>query len=128
MRLCLQGLGNTPVDYVNAHGTSTPVGDMTELSAIREVFGERLPLVSSTKSLTGHAQGAAGVQEAIYSLLMLEHDFACASANIEELDPEAGDMPIVTERRDDAGLTCVMSNSFGFGGTNCALAFRRFDD
>jgi 3-oxoacyl-[acyl-carrier-protein] synthase-1 len=128
MRLCLQGLGNTPVDYVNAHGTSTPVGDMTELSAIREVFGERLPLVSSTKSLTGHAQGAAGVQEAIYSLLMLENDFACASANIEELDPEAGDMPIVTERQDDAGLTCVMSNSFGFGGTNCALAFRRFED
>jgi 3-oxoacyl-[acyl-carrier-protein] synthase-1 len=128
MRLCLQGLGNTPVDYVNAHGTSTPVGDMTELSAIREVFGERLPLVSSTKSLTGHAQGAAGVQEAIYSLLMLENDFASASANIEELDPEAGDMPIVTERQDDAGLTCVMSNSFGFGGTNCALAFRRFED
>jgi len=128
MQLALQDLGDTRVDYVNAHGTSTTRGDITELSAMREVFGNDLPMVSSTKSLTGHAQGAAGVQEVIYSLLMLEHDFAAASANIEELDPEAEGMPIVRERRDDAGLQCVVSNSFGFGGTNCTLAFRRLQD
>ncbi|MBK1696966.1 beta-ketoacyl-ACP synthase I [Rhodovibrio salinarum] len=127
MRQALHGLGNSRVDYINAHGTSTPVGDISELRSIREVFGEDLPAVTSTKSLTGHAQGAAGVQEAIYSLLMLEHDFIAASANIEELDPEAEGMPILTERKDAAGLTCVLSNSFGFGGTNCSLAFRRFE-
>ncbi len=116
---------NTPVDYLNTHGTSTPVGDPKELEAVREVFGSTLPLISSTKSLTGHAQGAAGVTEAIYSLLMLEHDFACVSANIETLDPAAEGMPIVRERVDHAGLNTVMSNSFGFGGTNACLVFRR---
>ena len=126
IKLALQGIGNTPVDYVNTHGTSTPVGDMIELEAIRQVFGENLPRVSSTKSLTGHSQGATGVHEAIYSLLMLEHDFVCPSANIEELDPEAEGMPIVRERLDDAGLNCVISNSFGFGGTNATLAFKRY--
>ncbi|MCO6442236.1 MAG: beta-ketoacyl-ACP synthase I [Nitrococcus mobilis] len=116
------------VDYINAHGTSTPAGDITELNAIAEVFAERMPPVSSTKSLTGHSLGAAGVQEAIYSLLMLEQDFIAASANIEELDPEARGMPIVRERRDAAGLNTVMSNSFGFGGTNASLVFRRFTE
>ena len=127
MRQALAGLGNTKIDYINAHGTSTPVGDIIELNAMREVFGADVPRVSSTKSLTGHAQGAAGVHEAIYSLLMLEHDFLSASANIEELDPEAEGAPLVRARQDDAGLDCVMSNSFGFGGTNATLAFRRFE-
>ena len=126
MRQALAGLGNTKIDYINAHGTSTPVGDIIELNAMREVFGADMPRVSSTKSLTGHAQGAAGVHEAIYSLLMLEHDFLAASANIEELDPEAEGVPLVRARVDDAGLDCVMSNSFGFGGTNASLAFQRF--
>jgi 3-oxoacyl-[acyl-carrier-protein] synthase-1 len=128
MRQALAGLGNTRIDYVNAHGTSTPVGDTIELAAMREVFGAEVPRVSSTKSITGHAQGAAGVHEAIYSLLMLEHDFLAASANIEELDPEAEGMPIVRTREDDAGLNCVLSNSFGFGGTNATLAFKRFEE
>ncbi len=128
MRLALAGLGNTRVDYINAHGTSTPVGDIIELDAVREVFGADVPHLSSTKSLTGHSQGAAGVQEAIYSLLMLEHDFLAASANIEELEPEAEGMPILRERQDKAGLICVLSNSFGFGGTNATLAFKRFED
>ncbi len=127
MRQALAGLGNAKIDYINAHGTSTPVGDTVELAAMREVFGAEVPRVSSTKSLTGHAQGAAGVHEAIYSLLMLEHDFLSASANIEDLDPEAAGVPIVREREDDAGLTCVLSNSFGFGGTNASLAFKRFE-
>ncbi|MFO7858061.1 MAG: beta-ketoacyl synthase N-terminal-like domain-containing protein, partial [Ectothiorhodospiraceae bacterium] len=117
---------NGPVDYINAHGTSTPAGDITELHAIRDVFGETPPPVSSTKSLTGHSLGAAGVQEAIYCLLMLRDDFVAASANIETLDPEVGDMPIVQQRRDNAGLQAVMSNSFGFGGTNGTLIFRRW--
>jgi 3-oxoacyl-[acyl-carrier-protein] synthase-1 len=116
---------DTPVDYLNTHGTSTPVGDPKELEAVREVFGARMPLISSTKSLTGHAQGAAGVTEVIYSLLMLEYDFVCASANIERLDPAGEGMPIVRERVDGAGLNTVMSNSFGFGGTNACLVFRR---
>lgn len=116
---------DTPVDYLNTHGTSTPVGDSKELEAVRTVFDGKLPLISSTKSLTGHALGAAGVNEAIYSLLMLEHDFACASANIETLDPAAEGMPIVRERVDNAALHTVMSNSFGFGGTNACLVFRR---
>ncbi len=128
MRMALQGLGNTPIDYINAHGTSTPVGDVIELNAIKETFGADMPKVSSTKSLTGHSQGAAGVHEAIYSLLMMEHNFLCASANIEELDPEAEGMPIVRERLDDVPLNCVMSNSFGFGGTNASLAFRRLEE
>ena len=117
---------DTPVDYLNTHGTSTPVGDSKELEAVRAVFGDRLPLISSTKSLTGHALGAAGVNEAIYSLLMLEYGLACASANIETLDPAAEGMPIVRERIDNAGLNTVMSNSFGFGGTNASLVFRRY--
>lgn len=127
MQLALHGLGNSKVDYINAHGTSTVAGDVTELRAIREVFGADVPAISSTKALTGHAQGASGVQEAIYSLLMLDNDFMAPSINIETLDPEAGGMPILTERKDNAGLTCVVSNSFGFGGTNCSLAFRRFE-
>jgi 3-oxoacyl-[acyl-carrier-protein] synthase-1 len=127
MQLALHGLGNSKVDYINAHGTSTVAGDVTELRAIREVFGADMPAISSTKALTGHAQGASGVQEAIYSLLMLDNDFMAPSINIETLDPEAEGMPILTERKDNAGLTCVVSNSFGFGGTNCSLAFRRFE-
>ncbi len=127
MKMALAGLGNTKIDYINTHGTSTPVGDIIEIDAMREVFGAEMPRVSSTKSLTGHAQGAAGAHEAIYSLLMLEHDFLAASANIEELDPEAEGVPLVRAREDDAGLDCVMSNSFGFGGTNASLAFKRFE-
>lgn len=127
MRQALAGLGNTKIDYINAHGTSTPVGDMVEINAVREVFGADFPPLSSTKSLTGHAQGAAGVQEAIYSLLMLEHGFLAASANIEELDPEAGDAPVLRQRVDNAKLNCVLSNSFGFGGTNASLAFKRYE-
>jgi 3-oxoacyl-[acyl-carrier-protein] synthase I len=126
MRLTLQGLG-LPVDYINTHGTSTPAGDITELNAIRSVFGERMPPLSSTKSLTGHSQGAAGVHEAIYSLLMMQHNFIAASANIEELDPEAVGMPIVRDRRDNMRLNLVLSNSFGFGGTNACLAFKRYE-
>ncbi len=127
MRLAMQSLGNTPVDYINAHGTSTPVGDITELKAIRDAFGADMPRVSSTKSLTGHSQGATGVHEAIYSLLMLENNFVAASANIENLDPEAEGMPIIREMEDGLSLNCVMSNSFGFGGTNASLAFKRYE-
>ena len=115
-----------PIDYLNAHGTSTPVGDIAELGAIRQVFGDHMPRIASTKSLTGHALGAAGVNEAVYSLLMLREDFISASANIQELDPMAEGYPIVRELQVDAGLNQVMSNSFGFGGTNCTLVFRRF--
>lgn len=125
MRIATQGLGNTKVDYINAHGTSTPAGDMTELKAIQDVFGDHQPKISSTKSLTGHSQGATGAHETIYSLIMLDNDFVSASANVDDLDPEAGDADIVTERIDDAGLNCVLSNSFGFGGTNASLVFKR---
>ncbi|HEY9550209.1 MAG TPA: beta-ketoacyl-ACP synthase I [Kiloniellaceae bacterium] len=127
MRLAMKSLGNTPVDYINAHGTSTPVGDITELKAIREAFGADMPRVSSTKSLTGHSQGATGVHEAIYSLLMMDNKFVAASANIENLDPEAEGMPIVRTLEENVQLNCVMSNSFGFGGTNASLAFKRFE-
>jgi len=127
MRMAMQGLGNTAVDYINAHGTSTPAGDMVEINSIREVFGAHRPMISSTKSLTGHSQGATGVHEAIYSLIMLDNDFVAASANVENLDPEVGDANIVTERVDNAGLKCVLSNSFGFGGTNASLAFSRYE-
>ncbi|MEK9660846.1 MAG: beta-ketoacyl-ACP synthase I [Alphaproteobacteria bacterium] len=127
MAMAIKGLGNTAVDYINTHGTSTPVGDIIELDAIAELFGAHRPRISSTKSLTGHSQGATGVHEAIYSLLMLDNDFIAASANIEDRDPGAVDAEIVTERIDSAGLNCVLSNSFGFGGTNASLAFRRFD-
>lgn len=119
---------NGKIDYINTHGTSTPVGDVAELRAIREVFGDRTPAMSSTKSLTGHSLGATGVQEAIYSLLMLEHDFLAASANIETLDEQADGFDIVSERRDNAGLTRVLSNSFGFGGTNACLVLEKFRD
>ena len=114
------------VDYINAHGTSTPIGDTRELEAIREVFGDKIPAISSTKSLTGHALGAAGVNEAIFSLLMMEADFVCESINIETIDPAATAMPIARKRIDNAGLGTVMSNSFGFGGTNACLVFQRF--
>lgn len=116
------------VDYINSHGTSTPVGDLAELKAVRETFGENIPPISSTKSLTGHSLGATGVQEAIYSLLMMEHDFICASANIDTLDDEAKNVPIVQTRQDDVTLNRVLSNSFGFGGTNASLVFQRFTE
>lgn len=116
-----------PINYINTHGTSTPVGDVAELKAIREVFGATIPYFSSTKSLTGHSLGATGVQEAIYSLLMMKHNFICASANVETVDPEAQGMPLVTKRMDNMKLDHVMSNSFGFGGTNCTLVFSRVD-
>ena len=127
MKMATEGLGDTKVDYINAHGTSTPAGDMTELKAILEVFGADKPKISSTKSLTGHSQGATGAHEAIYSMIMLNNDFIAASANIENLDPEAGEADIVRERIDNANLNCVISNSFGFGGTNATLAFKRFE-
>jgi len=126
MRLAMKNLGNTPIDYVNSHGTSTPAGDIIELNAMREVFGADLPKVSSTKSLTGHSQGATGVHEAIYSLIMMEQGFVAPSANIEELDPEAEGFPLVRET-EPATLNCVMSNSFGFGGTNASLTFSRHE-
>ena len=116
------------IDYINAHGTSTPVGDLAELGAIKSTFGADMPMIGSTKSLSGHSLGAAGVQEAIYSLLMLENDFVAASANIETLDPEAESMPIVLQRKDNANLKTVMSNSFGFGGTNACLVFEKLTD
>ena len=127
MKMALQTL-DSPVDYINTHGTSTPAGDIKELEAIREAFknGGRIPPFSSTKSLTGHSLGAAGVHEAIYSLLMMENNFITASANVDNLDPAAEGMPIVLKRQDNAKLDCVLSNSFGFGGTNAALAFKRY--
>jgi 3-oxoacyl-[acyl-carrier-protein] synthase-1 len=115
------------VDYINAHGTSTPAGDPPEIAAIERVFGDAIPKISSTKSLSGHSLGAAGVHESIYSLLMLENDFICASANIENLDPAFENTPIVRSRIDDAGMRTVMSNSFGFGGTNAVLVFQKLD-
>ncbi len=130
MRLAMQGLdgkGVGTVDYINPHGTGTPVGDTKEIEAIREVFGSNSPKISATKSLSGHSLGAIGAQEAIFSLLMMQGDFICESANIEELDPAFVDMPIVRSRIDNAGLNCVMSNSFGFGGTNATLVLRRYE-
>lgn len=118
---------DSPVDYINAHGTSTPVGDTRELEAIKEVFKETVPAITSTKSLTGHALGAAGSNEAIYSLLMMENNFISASANVKELDEKAAGLPIITERQDDVKLNTIMSNSFGFGGTNATLVMKRFD-
>jgi len=116
---------DAPIDYINTHGTSTPAGDITELKAIRAAFGDNLPPISSTKGLSGHSLGAAGVHEVIYCLLMLENDFIAASANIETLDPEAEGYPIVRTRKDHAGLRTVMSNSFGFGGTNGTLVVQK---
>ena len=127
MRLAMRQAGNRRIDYLNPHGTSTPVGDSREMQAVREVFGDDAPLISSTKSLTGHSLGAAGAQEAIYSLLMMRENFAAQSANIETLDPEFEGLPILRERRDDANLQTVMSNSFGFGGTNGCLILGRPD-
>lgn len=115
------------IDYINAHGTSTPAGDMQELKAMKQTFGDKMPTVTSTKSLSGHSLGAAGVQEAIYSLIMQENNFIAASANIEELDPEAEGMPIATEKQENVDLKRVMSNSFGFGGTNATLVFEKLD-
>jgi len=126
MRMALDGV-KLPVDYINPHATSTPVGDIKEIEAIREVFGKKCPPISATKSLTGHSLGATGVQEAIYSLLMMNNGFICESANIEELDPDFADMPIVRKRQDNVKLNCVLSNSFGFGGTNATLVFKRHD-
>ncbi len=131
MQLAMRGFDGKPVpkiDYINPHGTGTPVGDAKEIDAIRTVFGNAPPPIASTKSLTGHSLGAIGVQEAIFSLLMMKSGFICESANIEELDPAFADMPIVRSRIDDASLNCVMSNSFGFGGTNATLIFRRHDN
>jgi len=119
---------DAPIDYINAHGTSTPVGDLAELGAVKKAFGDDLPVVGSTKSLSGHSLGAAGVQEAIYCLLMMENDFIAASANIDNLDAEAEGVPIILERKDNAGLKTIMSNSFGFGGTNACLVFEKLDD
>ncbi|MFZ5467107.1 MAG: beta-ketoacyl-ACP synthase I [Pseudomonadota bacterium] len=117
---------DTPINYINAHGTSTPVGDIRELEAMKAVFGDNMPVVTSTKSQSGHALGAAGVHEAIYSLLMMEHGFIAASANIETLDPAAQGVNIAQQRVDNAKLDTILSNSFGFGGTNASLVFRRF--
>lgn len=116
---------DTPIDYINAHGTSTPVGDIAELGAVKQAFGENIPYIGSTKSLSGHSLGAAGVQEAIYTLLMQQGGFIAESANIGQLDDAAEGMPIVRERIDNARIDTVMSNSFGFGGTNASLVFRR---
>jgi 3-oxoacyl-[acyl-carrier-protein] synthase-1 len=130
MRMAMAGLdgkGVGRVGYINPHGTGTPVGDQREIEAIRDVFGKDVPPISATKSLTGHSLGAVGVQEAIYSLLMMNNGFICESAHIDELDPEFADVPIVRERQDDVDLNCVMSNSFGFGGTNATLVLRRCD-
>ncbi len=124
MRMAISAISGR-VDYINAHGTSTPAGDPPEIAAIKRVFGDDLPNISSTKSLSGHSLGAAGVHEAIYSLLMLENDFICASANIENLDPEIGTAPIITAPVLNAGIKTVITNSFGFGGTNAVLAFQK---
>ena len=116
---------DAPVDYINTHGTSTPVGDSRELAAIQEVFGDKIPRFASTKSLCGHSLGATGAHEAIHCLLMLKHDFIAPSINVVDLDPAAEGMPLVTERIDNAGLTTAMSNSFGFGGTNATLVMQK---
>ncbi|HEY9036252.1 MAG TPA: beta-ketoacyl-ACP synthase I [Pseudomonadales bacterium] len=127
---CMQQALSTvklPIDYINAHGTSTPAGDMQELKAVKAAFGDKVPTIGSTKSLSGHSLGAAGVQEAIYTLLMMEGNFIAASANIETLDPEAEGMPVIRERQDNANLRCCMSNSFGFGGTNASLVMQKYE-
>jgi 3-oxoacyl-[acyl-carrier-protein] synthase-1 len=126
MKMAL-GTVKAPVDYINPHATSTPIGDLKEIEAIRDVFGDKCPPISATKSLTGHSLGAAGAQEAIYSLLMMQNGFICESANIENLDPAMAGMNIVRERQDNVKLNCVLSNSFGFGGTNASVVFKRLD-
>ena len=129
MRCMRQALATvkTPIDYINPHATSTPIGDLKEIEAIRAVFGDKIPAISATKSLTGHSLGAAGVQEAIYCLLMMQHGFMAESANITEIDPAFADMPILRERRDGVKLGTVLSNSFGFGGTNATLVMKHID-
>ena len=127
MNLALKGV-DAKVDYVNTHGTSTPAGDITELDAIRNVFGEALPFISSTKSLTGHSLGAAGAHEAVYCLLMMKGRFIAASANIQDLDPNAEGFPIARERIADAAVNTMLSNSFGFGGTNGSLVLQRYQE
>ena len=124
MQMAMKDL-DCKIDYINPHGTSTPVGDIREIEAIREVFGDDIPKISATKALTGHSLGATGAQESIYSLIMMNNGFLCESANIEELDPDMADMPILREREDGVEVNCVMSNSFGFGGTNATLVFKR---
>ena len=128
MRMAIEGLA-VPIDYINPHATSTPVGDLKEIEAIREVFGagDKCPPISATKSLTGHSQGATGVHESIYALLMMNNNFLCESANIEEMDPAFADMPILRERRDNVAIRAALSNSFGFGGTNATLVFKHID-
>jgi 3-oxoacyl-[acyl-carrier-protein] synthase-1 len=126
MKMATEGL-KAPIDYINPHATSTPIGDIKEIEAIREVFGSKVPPISATKSLTGHSLGATGVQEAIYSLLMMQNGFICESANIENIDPAMADMPIVRQRQDNVKLGVVLSNSFGFGGTNASVVFKRLD-
>jgi 3-oxoacyl-[acyl-carrier-protein] synthase-1 len=126
MRLAIES-AKAPIDYINPHATSTPVGDIPEIRAIKEVFGKNTPPISATKSLSGHSQGAAGVHEAIYSILMMQNKFICESANIEELDPEAADANIIRKRIDNAKIDTVLSNSFGFGGTNACLVFQRMN-
>ena len=126
MRMALNGV-KAPVDYINPHATATPIGDLKEIEAIRDVFGAKCPPIAATKSLTGHSLGAAGVQEAVYSILMMNSGFICQSANIETLDPAFADVPIVRERRDNVEFGCVLSNSFGFGGTNASIVLKRLD-
>jgi 3-oxoacyl-[acyl-carrier-protein] synthase-1 len=128
MRQALRGV-KVPIDYINPHATSTPIGDLKEIEALREVFGsgDKCPPISATKSLTGHSQGATGAHEAIYSLLMMQNGFICESAHIEELDPAFSDMSIVRARRDNVNLRAALSNSFGFGGTNATLVFKHVD-
>ena len=129
MRCMRQALSTvkTPIDYINPHATSTPIGDLKEIEAIREVFGKTVPAISATKSLSGHSLGAAGVQEAIYSLIMMQGAFICESANIQEIDPAFADMPIIRKRQDNVKLGTVLSNSFGFGGTNATLVMKHID-
>ncbi len=128
MRQALTGV-KVPIDYINPHATSTPIGDLKEIEAVREVFGsgDKCPPISATKSLTGHSQGATGAHEAIYSLLMMQNGFICESAHIDELDPAFSDMPIVRSRHDNVRLRAALSNSFGFGGTNATLVFKHVD-
>lgn len=128
MEIAKSTIGDRKVTYINSHGTSTPAGDITELDAIREVFGDDIPPISATKSMTGHSLGATGAQEAIYSLLMMEHNFVCPSINIEEMDEGAKSFPIAQERIDNVDHDTVLSNSFGFGGTNCTLAISKYKD
>jgi len=125
MQMALSTKRNKKIDYINTHGTSTPVGDITELRAVGEVFKDEIPKISSTKSLSGHPLGAASVHEAIYCLIMMKNKFIAASANITEMDDEAKKFPIVTQVQKNIELNCVMSNSFGFGGTNAALVFEK---